>query len=71
MTGGRVIAFPAQRTSEPWVDIRTLAAALCMSESFIEKAVRKEGLPSEKFGRSRRYRVGEVERWLVERSRRI
>lgn len=60
-----VIRFPVERTTEPYVTIREVAAHLGMSVSWVEKAVVR-GLPSHKLGRARRFRLSEVEQWLAQ-----
>jgi excisionase family DNA binding protein len=58
---------PALGSPERWVTKRELAAHLGMSERWIELRVR-DGMPSVRFGRSRRFLISEVEAWLREES---
>jgi len=44
-----------------------VARLLDVSVSFIEKLMAEEGLPYFKIGRSVRFRLGEVEEWLLKR----
>lgn len=63
----QVLAFRPRAGQEAWVTKPHLAAHLGMSERWIEMRVR-DGMPSQRFGRSRRFRISEVESWLAGRS---
>lgn len=52
---------------EPWVTRAQLAQHLGMSERWISLQV-AAGMPSRQFGRARRFRVSECERWLGDRA---
>ncbi len=54
-------------TIEPWLNKRQLAAHLGFSARWVDYRV-AEGMPSHVFGRRRRFRLSEVERWLEEGS---
>jgi len=58
-TGPRV----GSAMSEPWLDKRQLAAHLGFSARWVDYRV-SEGMPSHTFGKRRRFRISEVERWL-------
>jgi excisionase family DNA binding protein len=45
-----------------------LAQELQMSERWIELQVRDHGLPSIQFGRSRRFKLADVEAWAMRRA---
>lgn len=51
---------------EQLVPIREVAQVLGLSVSWVEKAIRKHGLPSYKIGGTRKFRLSEVEAWLLE-----
>jgi excisionase family DNA binding protein len=51
---------------EQLVPIRKVAETLGVSVAWVEKARAKYGLPSYKVGGLRKYRLTEVEAWLVE-----
>ena len=61
-----VVPFPARPGCEPWLTTAQLAQTLAMSERWIAYRT-AEGMPSMLFGRSRRFRISEVEKWLRER----
>jgi excisionase family DNA binding protein len=63
----RIIQFPQRPGNEPMLTIAELALQLHMSERWIAYQV-KEGMPSHKFGRSRRFRLSDVETWLERRA---
>lgn len=58
-----VIEFPKRPGLERVLSVRELADVLGMSERWVAYQVRA-GMPSYKFGRARRFRLSEVERWL-------
>lgn len=62
-TDAKVIAFPQRAGAERALTVRELADALGMSERWIAYR-RQEGMPSLMYGRSRRFRLSEVEAWL-------
>ncbi len=49
--------------------IDQLADALALSGKTIYRLTRDDGLPAIRFGRAVRYRLGDVEKWLAERSK--
>ncbi|MBW3631278.1 MAG: helix-turn-helix domain-containing protein [Gemmatimonadetes bacterium] len=49
--------------AEHWLTVRELAEVLGVSESWIDKARRRDGLPSRRLGRARRYLLSEVVAW--------
>lgn len=51
-----------------WLTKTQLAQALQVSERWIELKVRDDGLPSLKLGRSRRFKLDDVERWAERRA---
>lgn len=61
-----MLAFPRRGVPdvEPLVDKRRLAAITGLSVSWVEKRSREPDFPSYKLGRSRRFRVSEVEAWF-------
>ena len=60
----RIIPFPQRGvTHERYLTITELAETLGMSERWIFDR-RREGMPSHKYGRSRRYLLSEVQAWL-------
>jgi excisionase family DNA binding protein len=69
MSDALVIQFPHRPGNEPWLTSAQLAEALQMSERWIAYQVRA-GMPSQKFGRARRFRRTEVEEWLKGQGRR-
>jgi excisionase family DNA binding protein len=60
--GATVIQFPAL-AAEPYLSKRQLADLLGFSVRWVDYKVR-EGMPSHRFGKRRRFRLSEVERWL-------
>lgn len=60
LTGERARRRPA---AEPWLKKAQLAEHLGYSTRWIELRV-KEGMPSEKWGGERRFRITAVEDWL-------
>ncbi len=49
--------------AEPYVDLDTAAAFLCLKPAQIYEAVSLYGLPSTKLGKLRRFKVSELEAW--------
>lgn len=64
----QVIQFPKRPGMERMLTAAELAEVLGMSERWIAYRV-KDGMPSLPLGRSRRFRLSQVERWLEERAR--
>lgn len=62
----KVIPFPQRPGAERALTVRELAETLGMSERWIAYR-RQEGMPSLIYGRSRRFRLSEVEAWLQTR----
>ncbi len=60
-----VIQFPA-RAAKPYLSKRQLADVLGFSVRWVDYRVH-EGMPSHRFGKRRRFRLSEVERWLERR----
>jgi excisionase family DNA binding protein len=58
--------MPLRPGLEPWLDTRQIAEHLGMGVRWVQLRT-AEGMPSQKFGRARRFRVSEVERWLTDR----
>jgi excisionase family DNA binding protein len=63
----KVIQFPQRAGFERALTVQELAEALGMSERWIAYRVR-EGMPSRRYGRARRFRLSEVEAWLQRRA---
>lgn len=63
----KIIQFPQRPGFEPALTAKQLADALGMSERWIAYRV-KEGMPSHRYGRARRFRISEVESWLQRRA---
>jgi hypothetical protein len=62
-----VIQFPPRRDEagqvwEPWVDEHVVARHFSVSPRTVRRW-RVEGMPSKLIGGSRRYRIGDAERW--------
>jgi excisionase family DNA binding protein len=62
-----IIQFPQRPGFERSLTAQELAEALGMSERWIAYRVR-EGMPSHRYGRARRFRLSEVEAWLQRRT---
>lgn len=62
---GDLIQMP---TREGWVTKAMIAEHFGVSERWIEQRVQKDKMPSWKVGRTRRFRVSDVEDWLRKRS---
>lgn len=64
--GARIIAFPERRRDgelwEPWVDEQRVALHFDVSTRTVRRW-REDGMPSQQFGRSRRFRLTQCERW--------
>lgn len=52
---------------EPWLNRAQLAQHFGMSPRWVSLRV-QDGMPSRTFGRARRFRVSECERWLHDRA---
>lgn len=52
---------------EPWVTMAALCAYFSISDATVERRM-KDGLPHAKIGRQLRFRVSEVETWLMSNS---
>jgi excisionase family DNA binding protein len=63
MQTAKIIQFPTRPGHEPAMTAAQLATELGMSERWIAYQV-AAGMPSHKYGRARRFRLTEVERWL-------
>lgn len=57
----------APEAFEPTVDIKKLSELTGLSENYIEKAKKHNGLPSYKVGSRVLYRLSEVNAWLKQR----
>lgn len=69
--GAEVIRFPDRYNRsgvkwEPWVDDDAVARYFGVSVGTVRRW-RREGMPSRRFGGSRRYRLSECEAWHEER----
>lgn len=62
----KILQFPQRPGLERALTVRELADVLGMSERWIAYRV-KEGMPSHRYGRARRFRLSEVETWLARR----
>lgn len=64
--GARIIPFPERQRDgevwEPWVDENRVAAHFGVSTRTVRRW-RDAGMPSQAFGRSRRFRLTQCERW--------
>jgi len=49
---------------EKWVSIRVVAEHLCVSRSFVNKAVQKGEVPVHRVGRNLRFRLTEIDAWI-------
>jgi excisionase family DNA binding protein len=65
--GAKVIPFPDRARIERYLTAVELSEVLGMSERWIAYRV-QEGLPSHRYGRSRRFKLSEVEDWLERRA---
>lgn len=52
---------------ERLIDIKELSKVTGLSKGYLEKSYREANLPYYKLGRSVRFRVGEVQKWIKER----
>ena len=64
----KIIAFPQRPGHERALTVAELAEVLGMSERWIAYRVKEDNMPSHKYGRARRFRLSEVERWLERRA---
>lgn len=64
----KIIPFPTRPGTEPAITAAQLSKDLGMSPRWIAYRV-EEGMPSHKYGRSRRFKLSEVQRWLDDRER--
>lgn len=55
------------KRTEALISIGEMSEAFGMTASFIRKAVKQYGLPYYKIGRMLKFRVSEIEVWLIER----
>lgn len=62
----KIIPFPQRPGLERMLNTAELAEILGMSERWIAYRV-NDGMPSHRYGRSRRFRLSEVEDWLERR----
>lgn len=72
MSKGTVVAFPERRSEEgqvwePWVEEAVVARHFGVSARTVRRWRVEQGLPSRLIGGSRRYRIGEAERWHTTR----
>lgn len=63
----KIIQFPQRPGIERALTCHELAEVLGMSERWIAYRV-KEGMPSHRYGRARRFRLSEVDAWLQRRT---
>ena len=56
---------PSHNRSEPWVTVREVAEHLHVSTSCMNKAVQTGTLPVHRAGRNLRFRLSEVDAWLL------
>jgi excisionase family DNA binding protein len=49
---------------EKWVSIRDVADHLCVSRSYVSKAVQKGEVPFHRVGRNLRFRLTEIDAWI-------
>jgi excisionase family DNA binding protein len=63
----QVLQFPKRPGAERMLTAAELAELLGMSERWIAYRV-KEGMPSQRYGRARRFRLTDVDAWLQRRS---
>jgi hypothetical protein len=61
---GVVVQFPSPAKWEPWVDEATCARHFSVSARTLRR-YRRLGCPSRKLAGHRRYRLSEVEAWLI------
>ena len=59
----QIIEFPTRQAAERWFTTAELAEHLGMSPRWVAYQV-KAGMPSQCFGRARRFSLSEVESWL-------
>lgn len=64
----KIIEFPHRAGFERNLTAGELAQVLGMSERWIAYRV-KEGMPSYRYGRARRFRLSEVQAWVQRRAR--
>jgi hypothetical protein len=68
-----LLTFPVGRVGghvwEPWVDEYAVARHFGLKTTRTVRRWRKDGMPSELFGGSRRYRISTCEAWHRERRR--
>lgn len=50
---------------EGWVKVNEVANHLGLSESFVNKAVLSSDIPVHRIGRSLRFRLSEIDSWVV------
>lgn len=59
---GEVVQLRPSQSFEPWQDAHKVAAYFDVSLVTVKRWTR-QGMPSAKFGRARRYRLSECEAW--------
>lgn len=64
--GAQIIPFP-KRPTEPWVSKKVVAHHLGMSVRWVEDRQRWDDLPHARHGRTVRFRLSEVDRWMEQR----
>jgi predicted DNA-binding transcriptional regulator AlpA len=67
-TCARIIQFPHRTVPERWLTKKEIAVHVGYSVRWVEYRV-LEGMPCRRFGNQLRFRVSEVEAWLLKRAR--
>jgi hypothetical protein len=66
-SGVQILPFPERHVEgerwEPWVTETSIAAHFAVTDRTIRRWRLEGGMPSKLIGGSRRYRIGEAERW--------
>lgn len=51
--------------NEPWVSLEAIAAHVCVSKDTVRRWIRAQKIPVQRVGRQWRFRVSEVDAWVV------